>query len=158
MEFLFLLLLILVNVFSPCRRSPSSRPENTAATMGGGRQGRAGVALELASEPGHFLAAIQVGITLIGILSGAFGKRPSPHPWRDVSPRSQSLRPICDDRPGHHRIGHHNPVRDSRRARPQADRPPQPRGIAVMVARPMRLLSKVAYPLVRFLSIMTESC
>lgn len=34
---------------------------------------RARAALNLATAPGYFLAAVQVGITLIGILSGAFG-------------------------------------------------------------------------------------
>src|SRR4051812_18312006 len=31
------------------------------------------VALELADSPGRFLSTVQVGITLIGILAGAFG-------------------------------------------------------------------------------------
>ena len=35
--------------------------------------GRAARALSLAEDPGRFLSAVQVGITLIGILSGAFG-------------------------------------------------------------------------------------
>ena len=35
--------------------------------------GRAARALALAEDPGRFLSAVQVGITLIGILSGAFG-------------------------------------------------------------------------------------
>ncbi|MDD1692557.1 MAG: hemolysin family protein [Methanoregula sp.] len=34
---------------------------------------RAAVALELANEPTHFLSTIQIGITLVGILAGAFG-------------------------------------------------------------------------------------
>src|SRR5215212_6557818 len=38
-------------------------------------QGRAGaqVALALADEPGRFLSTVQIGITLVGILTGAFG-------------------------------------------------------------------------------------
>jgi putative hemolysin len=36
-------------------------------------RGRAVQALALANSPGRFLSAVQVGITLIGILSGAFG-------------------------------------------------------------------------------------
>jgi putative hemolysin len=31
-------------------------------------------ALDLANEPSHFLSTIQVGITLIGIMSGALGE------------------------------------------------------------------------------------
>jgi putative hemolysin len=34
---------------------------------------RAQTALELAHNPGDFLSTVQVGITLIGILAGAFG-------------------------------------------------------------------------------------
>src|SRR5215216_2652726 len=34
---------------------------------------RARAALELANEPGPFLSTVQVGITLVGILAGAFG-------------------------------------------------------------------------------------
>jgi magnesium and cobalt exporter, CNNM family len=35
--------------------------------------GRAQIALKLANNPGDFLSTVQVGITLIGILAGAFG-------------------------------------------------------------------------------------
>lgn len=35
--------------------------------------GRARAALELANNPNRFLSTIQVGITLVGILAGAFG-------------------------------------------------------------------------------------
>ena len=34
---------------------------------------RAKVALELAESPNRFLATVQIGITLVGILAGAFG-------------------------------------------------------------------------------------
>ena len=34
---------------------------------------KARAALALANEPGNFLSTIQVGITLVGILAGAFG-------------------------------------------------------------------------------------
>lgn len=34
---------------------------------------KAQAALELANSPGPFLSTIQIGITLIGILAGAFG-------------------------------------------------------------------------------------
>ena len=35
---------------------------------------RARAALSLATDPGSFLATIQIGITLVGILAGAFGQ------------------------------------------------------------------------------------
>ncbi len=34
---------------------------------------RAGAALELAAEPNRFLSTVQIGITVIGVLSGAYG-------------------------------------------------------------------------------------
>src|SRR5215211_7830897 len=34
---------------------------------------RAAAALELAEAPTHFLSTVQIGITLVGILAGAFG-------------------------------------------------------------------------------------
>src|SRR3970282_1741378 len=75
MEFLFLLLLILVNgLFAMSEMAVvSSRKTRLQQWADEGKSG-AGVALELAAEPGHFLSAVQVGITLIGILSGAFGE------------------------------------------------------------------------------------
>ena len=75
MEFLFLLLLILMNgLFAMSEIAVvSSRKARLQQLTDEGKAG-AGAALELAAEPGHFLSAIQVGITLIGILSGAFGE------------------------------------------------------------------------------------
>jgi putative hemolysin len=75
MEFLVLLLLILVNgLFAMSEIAVvSARNARLQQWADEGKAG-AGVALELAAEPGHFLAAIQVGITLIGILNGAFGE------------------------------------------------------------------------------------
>lgn len=45
-----------------------------ARLQGLAKNGRAGaqVALDLAAEPGRFLSAVQIGITLIGILAGAY--------------------------------------------------------------------------------------
>jgi CBS domain containing-hemolysin-like protein len=36
---------------------------------------KAKVALELANNPNRFLSAVQIGITLVGILAGAYGGR-----------------------------------------------------------------------------------
>jgi putative hemolysin len=49
----------------------SSREARLKAMAKGGSRG-AKCALELASEPGRFLSTVQTGITLIGILAGAF--------------------------------------------------------------------------------------
>jgi putative hemolysin len=49
----------------------SSRPARLAGMVERGVRG-ARRALELASDPGKFLSTVQIGITLIGVLSGAF--------------------------------------------------------------------------------------
>ena len=38
-------------------------------------------ALELADSPTRFLSTVQIGISLIGVLAGAFGGRRSPSRW-----------------------------------------------------------------------------
>lgn len=50
----------------------SSRKSRLKAMAAAGRRGAAS-AFRLASSPGRFLATVQVGITLVGVLAGAFG-------------------------------------------------------------------------------------
>jgi putative hemolysin len=49
----------------------SARPARLRARADAGSRGAA-TALELAADPGRFLSAVQIGITLVGILAGAF--------------------------------------------------------------------------------------
>lgn len=49
----------------------SSRPARLKILAADGRKG-AMVALKLAEDPGKFLSSVQIGITLVGVLSGAF--------------------------------------------------------------------------------------
>jgi len=49
----------------------SSRPARLKVLLDQGSRG-AGVALQLAEHPGRFLSTVQIGITLVGVLSGAF--------------------------------------------------------------------------------------
>jgi putative hemolysin len=49
----------------------SSRPARLAVMRDQGSTG-AGTALRLAEDPGRFLSTVQIGITLVGVLSGAF--------------------------------------------------------------------------------------
>lgn len=74
MEVLFVLLLIIANgVFSMAEAAivASRKARLQQAAQEGDSKARA--ALELAQSPNRFLATTQIGITLIGILSGAFG-------------------------------------------------------------------------------------
>src|SRR5512134_1238901 len=118
MEFLVLLLLILVNgIFAMSEIAVvSSRKARLQQWADEGKSG-AGVALELATEPGHFLAAIQVGITLVAILSGAFGGTTVAGSLAGHVARVPVLAPYAATI-ALAIVGHHDPVRDSRRARP----------------------------------------
>jgi putative hemolysin len=75
MEFLILLILILINgLFAMSEMSiVSSRRARLQQRVDAGSKG-ALIALRLANDPGKFLSTVQVGITTIGILSGAFGE------------------------------------------------------------------------------------
>ncbi|OYW05330.1 MAG: hypothetical protein B7X11_02025, partial [Acidobacteria bacterium 37-65-4] len=73
-EILFVLLLILFNgvfVLSEIALVSSRKARLQQWANEGDSKARA--ALRLASEPKRFLSAIQIGITLVGILAGAFG-------------------------------------------------------------------------------------
>jgi putative hemolysin len=159
MEYMFLLLLVVLNgLFAMSEIAVvSSRKVRLQQWANEGKAG-AGVALELAAEPGHFLSAVQVGVSLAGILSGAFGEAtiavglsgriarvPVLAPYAEtialaVVVIAITLMSLILGELVPKRIALHNPE-----------------GIAVMIARPMRLLAKAAYPLVRFLSFTTES-
>src|SRR5690606_10424248 len=49
----------------------SSRTARLKVMADNGSRG-AGIAMRLAADPGRFLSSVQIGITLVGILSGAF--------------------------------------------------------------------------------------
>jgi putative hemolysin len=159
MEFLFLLLLILMNgLFAMSEIAVvASRKARLQQLTDEGKAG-AGAALELAAEPRHFLSAIQVGITLIGILSGAFGEATIAAGLSGRIARVPALAPHAETIAltvvvvaitfFSLILGELVPKRIALR---------NPEGIAATVARPMRLLAKAAHPLVWFLSFTTES-
>src|SRR3954447_17677728 len=72
-DVLVILLLIMLNgLFSMAELAiVSSRRPRLKAMAKNGRRG-AQVALDLAADPGRFLSTVQIGITLIGILAGAY--------------------------------------------------------------------------------------
>jgi putative hemolysin len=74
MEFLVIALLTLLNgVFSLTEIALLSVKPSRIQTRADRGEVRAQTILKLLSEPERFLSSVQVGITLIGILSGAFG-------------------------------------------------------------------------------------
>ncbi len=73
-EIIFIIVLLIANgLFSMSEMAVvSSRKARLQKRAGDGDKG-AQAALELAGNPGPFLSTVQIGITLVGILAGAFG-------------------------------------------------------------------------------------
>jgi putative hemolysin len=73
-EIVFILVLILLNgILAMAEFAVVSAKKIRLQQRAEGGDTKAAAALELAHEPTHFLSTIQIGITLIGILAGAFG-------------------------------------------------------------------------------------
>lgn len=73
LEFAVVVVLIVINGLLAMSELAivSSRPSRLSVMLQRNVRG-AGQALALASEPGRFLSTVQIGITLVGVLSGAF--------------------------------------------------------------------------------------
>jgi putative hemolysin len=115
------------------------------------------IALELANEPNHFLSTVQVGITLVGILAGAFGGAtlaeklalyfetiPALTAYSEVMAViivviSITYFSLIIGELVPKRLGLNNPER-----------------IAVAIAKPMVTLSRITSPIVRLLTLSTE--
>ena len=159
MELVVLLLLFVVNgLFSMSEMAVvSSRKARLQQLFDEGRAG-AGTALELANNPSHFLSTIQVGITVIGISSGAFGEAKLTAglaswlaQWPVIAPRAEAIAAtlvIVGITVGSLLIGELVPKRVALL---------NPEGVASTVARPMKWLSSLVHPVVRLLSLTTEA-
>jgi len=158
MELSILLVLILLNgLFAMSEMAVvSSRKVRLQQWADDGRPG-AEAALTLANEPTNFLSTIQVGITVIGVTSGAFGEATfakglsdwlSQWPALDRYSESLALAGVVTGITVVSLIvGELVPKRLALRS---AER------IASAVARPMQVLSRLAYPIVRALSTVTD--
>jgi putative hemolysin len=118
---------------------------------------KARVALELAEEPTSLLSTVQIGITLIGILAGAFGGATVAHMLATQLNAVPLLAPYSEV------IGFGIVVLITTylslvigELLPKRLALNDPERIAVAVARPMRLLSKLASPAVRVLSFSSD--
>ncbi len=73
-DIIFILVLILLNgILAMAEFAVVSAKKIRLQQRAEGGDTKAAAALELAHEPTHFLSTIQIGITLVGILAGAFG-------------------------------------------------------------------------------------
>jgi putative hemolysin len=158
MELLILLLLIVLNgLFSMSEMAVVSSRKARLQQLADERRPGAKAALMLANEPTIFLSTIQVGITVIGITSGAFGEATIARQlsqwlsqWPALEPHSDGLAiaiVIAGVTLASLIIGELVPKRLALL---------DPESIASIVARPMRLLSVFAHPVVRTLSLITE--
>ncbi len=72
-EFLVILALLLVNAFFAMSEMAIVSASKPLLRQMAKKNGRAEIALRLAEDPGRFLSTVQVGITLVGIIAGAYG-------------------------------------------------------------------------------------
>lgn len=74
MEFIIILLLLVLNgIFALYETALVASSKTRLATLAGRGDKAAKIVLKQLKQPEKFLSAIQIGITLIGIISGAFG-------------------------------------------------------------------------------------
>jgi len=158
MEIIIIILLILMNgVFATAEIAIVTMRKLRLQHLTQKGQENAKIALELKENPNQFLSTIQIGITLVGILSGAFGGRTI----------ANSLDKILIDVPilsAYHSsialgivviaitfftlvIGELVPKRIAMA---------YPEGISLLLARPMYLLFLITKPFVNLLSMSTD--
>jgi putative hemolysin len=154
-EILVVLLLIAANsFFALAELAIVSSRKSRLRQLIDERVAGAKVALELADAPSTFLASVQVGITLVGILAGAFGGATLAEylaaylgavPWlnRFAYPISFALVVLV--------ITYLTVVIGE--LMPKHIALSDPERWAVRVARPMRFMARIAAPLVRVLSL-----
>jgi len=158
LEILIIALLLLTNgIFSMSEMAIISARKTRLQQLAETGNRYARLTLKLADDPNKFLATVQIGITLIGILSGAFGGATLARTiavWLDTIP---SLKPYSEAISVaviviiitylSLIIGELVP---KRLALNSAER------IAIVMAAPMNFLSVLASPLVKFLSLSTN--
>jgi putative hemolysin len=158
LEALVVLLLIIINgLFAMAEIAVVSARKTRLRQWAEEGNPRARAALELATNPNQFLATIQIGITLIGILAGAFGGATiarqldailSNIPW--LAPYSHPLSlalvvltitylSLIVGELVPKRLALNNPER-----------------LAMVIVTPMQALSRVAHPAVYLLGLSTE--
>jgi putative hemolysin len=154
MALTLLILLILLNgLFSMSEMAlVSSRKARLQQRADTGSKG-AKMALSLADNPSHFLSTVQVGITTIGILSGAFGENAIAAKLIEVFQKYPTLAPhshllatiimVLTITYFSVVVGELVPKRLALL---------KPEAIAAVVATPMYWLSRVMHPLVAFIS------
>ncbi len=158
MEFLIIILLTVVNGLLSMSEIAvlSSRKVRLAQLASSGSKG-AQQAIELAESPNRFLSTVQIGITLVGVLQGAFAGAALAHPVATALGHIEFLRPVSEalglllvvalttylslvvGELVPKRLGLQNPER-----------------VAAFVAPAMHRLSQISAPIVHLLSVSTD--
>ena len=150
---LILVLIVINGVFAMSEMSLVSSRKARLQKLAADRKAGAQAALKLHEEPSRFLSTVQVGITSVGILSGALGEDALTVPLHEQLIKLPLLAPYADGLAlvltvvlityFSVVVGELVPKRLALL---------RPEGIAVVVARPMNGLSIIASPLVWVLS------
>jgi putative hemolysin len=157
-EITIILLLILVNGFLSMTEIAvvSSRKTRLQQRYNDGDE-TARIALELANDPGPFLSSVQIGITLVGILAGAFGGATLARTIAASLEDVPALAPFSSS------IGIAVVVVTITfltlifgELVPKRIAINDPEKISSKVARPMKMFARLASPLVGFLSMFTD--
>jgi putative hemolysin len=115
-------------------------------------------ALELSAEPTRFLSSVQVGITSIGILSGAIGEASIAHHVRVQLERVPMLAPFADALSlGIMVVGLTYASLILGELVPKRLAQTHPEAIAAVIARPMKWLARLGRPVVTVLSASTDA-
>ncbi|MGB3682243.1 MAG: hemolysin family protein [Rubrobacteraceae bacterium] len=158
-EALFILLLVLVNgVFAMSEAALISARSARLQEMAEDGNLRARAALDLLEDPNLFLSTVQIGITLVGVLAGAFGGATIAGPLSEVIEEAPILAPYA----GAVSVGvvvvviaYLSLILGE--LVPKRLALGNPEMVASSVARPMRRLSRLAAPAVGFLSFSTDA-
>lgn len=158
-DVLFVLLLILFNgalAMSEIAIVSSRRPRLAGMAEGGSRG--AALALVLGSEPTRFLSTVQVGITSVGVLSGAIGEATIARHIRAALERTGALAPYADALSlAATVVGITYVSLIVGELVPKRLALIHPERIAAIIARPMQVLAAVGRPLVYVLSLSTDT-
>lgn len=155
--FIVLLLIIANGVFAGSEIAVVSSRKVRLERMANQGNAKAKTALKLARSPNNFLSTVQIGITLIGILSGAVGgatiaQRLKPFlaniPWLAPYSDGISLGIVVT------LITYLSLVIGE--LMPKRMALSNPEQVACLVAKPMRLLSRITAPIVSLLSVSTD--
>ena len=158
-EIIFILVLIIANgIFSGSEIAVVSARKIRLEQLANKGDRKAKLALKLANSPNDFLSTVQIGITLIGILSGALGGATVAQRLESVLKSIPLLEPYSQPLSIVVVVGlitYLSLVLGE--LAPKRLALNNPEVVACNVAGPMRLLSKITAPVVRLLSFSTDT-